>query len=70
MRLSGNEVFMQISEKLRQLRCLMAEENMDAYLIVTDDFHGSEYVGDYFKAREFMTGFTGSIPAFLCEDND
>lgn len=33
---------------------------MDAYVVVTDDFHGSEYVGDYFKAREYLSGFTGS----------
>ncbi|MFR6563558.1 MAG: hypothetical protein ACLUR5_17865 [Eubacterium ventriosum] len=26
----------------------------------TCDFHGSEYVGDYFKTREFISGFTGS----------
>ncbi len=26
----------------------------------TDDFHGSEYVGDYFKCRKYITGFTGS----------
>lgn len=38
----------------------MKKNNMDAYIIVTDDFHGSEYVGDYFKAREYMSGFTGS----------
>ena len=33
---------------------------MDGYVVVTDDFHGSEYVGDYFKARAYLSGFTGS----------
>lgn len=33
---------------------------MDAYLIPTSDFHGSEYVSGYFKCRKYMTGFTGS----------
>lgn len=33
---------------------------MDAYLIPTDDFHASEYVGEFFKCRKYMTGFTGS----------
>lgn len=56
----GNEVIMQISEKLQQLRALMTQEKMDGYLVVSDDFHGSEYVGDYFKVREFLSGFTGS----------
>ena len=47
-------------EKLRLLRRRMQEQGMDAYVVVTDDFHGSEYVGDYFKAREYLSGFTGS----------
>lgn len=29
-------------------------------LIPSSDFHGSEYIGDYFKARAWMSGFTGS----------
>ena len=33
---------------------------MDAYLVVTADFHESEYVGEFFKCRKFLTGFTGS----------
>ena len=49
-----------IQERLGALRTLMKEKKMDAYLIPTDDFHGSEYVGDYFKCRKYMTGFTGS----------
>lgn len=46
--------------KLGQLRVLMAERHMDAYLIPTSDFHESEYVGEHFKCRNFITGFTGS----------
>lgn len=38
----------------------MKEKKIDAYLVPTDDFHGSEYVGDYFKCRKYITGFTGS----------
>ena len=49
-----------IQERLEQLRSLMAEHQMDAYMIPTSDFHESEYVGEYFKCREFMTGFSGS----------
>ncbi len=51
---------MTVQEKLSQLRESMRKRDITAYIIVTDDFHGSEYVGDYFKAREFMSGFTGS----------
>ena len=49
-----------IHERLNSLRTLMRERGMDAYLVPTADFHESEYVGDYFKCRSFMTGFTGS----------
>lgn len=51
---------MKIDEKLTRLRELMKENNFSAYIIPTDDFHSSEYVGTYFKAREYMSGFTGS----------
>lgn len=49
-----------MNERLKELRRLMEERHMDAYLIPTSDFHESEYVGDYFKCRRFITGFTGS----------
>ena len=51
---------MKITERLNVLRELMKEKKIDAYLVPTDDFHGSEYVGDYFKCRKYITGFTGS----------
>lgn len=49
-----------VPKRLAALRALMKEKGIDAYLIPTDDFHASEYVGDYFKCRKYMTGFTGS----------
>lgn len=49
-----------IKGHLAALRALMKERNIDVYMIPTDDFHASEYVGDYFKARRYMSGFTGS----------
>lgn len=51
---------MNTPEKLAALRALMARKGIAAYLVVTDDFHASEYVGDYFKARAWLSGFTGS----------
>lgn len=47
-------------EKLALLRAEMKKRHLDAYVVVTDDFHTSEYVGAHFKAREFLSGFTGS----------
>ena len=51
---------MKISERIAELRVLMKEKNIDAYVVPTADFHQSEYVGEHFKARKFITGFTGS----------
>ena len=54
-----------IQGRLDALRKLMKERGMDAYMIPTADFHESEYVGEYFKCREYMTGFTGSAGTAL-----
>ena len=51
---------MTVPERISALRSLMEEKGYDAYLIPTDDNHQSEYVGEHFKARAFITGFTGS----------
>ncbi|MCC8141687.1 MAG: aminopeptidase P family protein [Lachnospiraceae bacterium] len=49
-----------MENRLAALRNEMSSRGIDVYLIPTADFHNSEYVGDYFKAREYVTGFTGS----------
>ncbi len=54
-----------IKERIGQLRELMKEAGVNAYLIETEDFHGSEYVGEYFKEREYMSGFTGSAGSLV-----
>lgn len=49
-----------ISERLESLQAVMKQRGIDVYLVPSEDFHQSEYVGEYFKARAFLTGFTGS----------
>lgn len=49
-----------ITERLAALRKEMAKRNISIYVVPTADFHESEYVGEHFKARKFITGFTGS----------
>ena len=51
---------MTVNERITALRERMKEKEIDAYLVPTDDFHASEYVGEYFKCRKYITGFTGS----------
>ncbi len=49
-----------IQSRLQALRAEMEKRGIDIYVIPTADFHESEYVGEYFKARAYMTGFSGS----------
>ncbi len=51
--------------KLELVRSLMEKRSIDAYMVVSDDYHNSEYVGDYFKVREYLSGFTGSAGTLL-----
>lgn len=49
-----------VNERIAKLRSLMDKNGVAAYIVPTADFHQSEYVGNYFKCRKFITGFTGS----------
>lgn len=55
---------------LEKLRKVMKEENINYYIIPSSDFHQSEYVADYFKGREFISGFTGSAGVLLVTLNN
>jgi len=48
------------AERIQALRRFMKENNLDVYYVPTADFHGSEYLDDYFKLRAYLSGFTGS----------
>ena len=49
-----------INNRIEKLRSLMKEKDIFAYIIPSADYHQSEYVGEFFKGREFISGFTGS----------
>ena len=51
---------MNVNERIAALRGVMEEKGIDIYIVPTADFHQSEYVGGYFKARKYITGFSGS----------
>lgn len=61
---------MKVSERVEALRKLMAEKGIDAYVVPTADFHQSEYVGEHFKARQFITGFSGSYGTAVITKDD
>lgn len=56
--------------RLEALRRLMRARGIDAYLVLTDDYHASEYVGDYFKSRAYLSGFTGSAGTLVVTAED
>ena len=51
---------MTVAKRLSALRKCMQDKHIDMYIVPTADFHQSEYVGEHFKARAYITGFTGS----------
>ncbi len=54
-----------IKQRIEKIRDLMKEKMIYAYIVPSSDYHQSEYVGDYFKSREFMSGFTGSAGTLI-----
>lgn len=59
-----------IAERLSRLRAEMQQRGVDAYYVPTADFHLSEYVNSYFKAREYLSGFTGSAGTLVVTMNE
>lgn len=51
---------MNINQRIENLRKLMRDRKIEAYIIPTSDPHQSEYLPDHYKEREFISGFTGS----------
>ena len=47
----------------------MKKRGIFAYIVLTEDFHGSEYVGAHFKAREYLSGFTGSAGTLIVTED-
>ncbi|MDE6660955.1 MAG: aminopeptidase P family protein [Anaeroplasmataceae bacterium] len=47
-------------DKIREIQKKLVQAELDAYIISTSDEHNSEYLSDYYKARAYLSGFTGS----------
>lgn len=61
---------MKIAERVAKLKELMRERGIDFYIIPSSDYHQSEYVGEYFKSREWISGFTGSAGTVVVSQNE
>ena len=59
-----------IKDKLQRLRENMKAKNIFAYVIPSADFHQSEYVGSYFEARHYMSGFSGSAGTLIVREDE
>lgn len=59
-----------IPERIAALRQEMDKRNIEIYVVPTADYHESEYVGTHFKAREYITGFTGSAGTAVITKTD
>ncbi len=56
-------------KQLLDLREAMQKNGVSMYLVVTDDYHASEYTGNYFKCRANLTGFTGSAGSCIVTED-
>ncbi|EAI7390722.1 aminopeptidase P family protein [Campylobacter upsaliensis] len=49
------------AKRVGKLREAMQEKGLDAYLVVSADPHLSEYLSDYYKVKDYLSGFQGSV---------
>lgn len=54
-----------MKKEILELQQYMQGHHYDAFLVETADEHQSEYVGDYYKVRSYLSGFTGSAGTLL-----
>ncbi len=58
-----------IPEKLEKLRKLMRTQQIDAFVVMSADPHMSEYLPDYWKVRQWLSGFSGSVGTLVVTQN-
>ena len=59
--------FLDMNLNFMKLREQMENQKVSYYLVPSEDPHQSEYVDDYFKCRQYISGFTGSAGTFLLD---
>lgn len=60
---------METRDKINELRKLMKDRSLDAYIIPPTDPHQNEYTPDYWKTLQWISGFTGSAGTLLVTEN-
>ncbi|MDD6571466.1 MAG: aminopeptidase P family protein [Thermoflexaceae bacterium] len=56
---------MTVIEKLEKVREYMKKDNVSVYIVTSSDYHDSEYAGEYFETRKYLSGFTGSAGTLI-----
>ncbi len=59
-----------MNEAIKQIQSYLVKNGIDAFIVFTADDHGSEYIDNHFKFREYLSGFDGSAGTLIvCRDS-
>ena len=61
---------MSTAQRMDAFRRLMAQKGIAVAIVPTADSHASEYIADYFKARQWLCGFTGSAGTLIVSQTE
>lgn len=59
-----------MNSAISKIQEYIKQNGISAYIVFTSDDHGSEYIVDHFKTREFLCGFTGSAGTLVITQDD
>jgi len=66
----NNEIEITISQRMDRMRRYLAYKGLSAFIVPSNCEHFGEYVQEHFKAREWMSGFTGSAGMLVITATD
>ena len=70
MNKNTNPLTNEVRERIAQLREYMKSADVQAVIIPSTDPHGSEYVPDHWKVREWISSFNGSAGTVVITLNE
>jgi len=63
--MTSSDLLNERAGRLERLRAAMRQNRVDALVVPSSDPHLSEYLPHYWKGREWLSGFTGSVGTFI-----
>ena len=61
---------MNIDDRIKDLRSLMRDKDIAAYIVPSYDPHQSEYLADHYRTRVWISGFTGSAGTVVITEDE